>query len=62
MINWIKNLHPARIGAFFEALIAGIASFLPLSGEQVASLMAIVAVATGEQVRRRVINQIETAE
>ena len=42
MINWIKNLHPARIGGFFEALIAAVAAFLPLSGEQVAALMAIV--------------------
>ena len=62
MINWIKNLHPARIGGFFEALIAAIAAFLPLSGEQVAALMAIVAVASGEQIRRKVINHVETAE
>ena len=62
MINWLKNLHPARVGGFFEALIAAIAAFLPLSGEQVAALMAIVAVASGEQLRRKVINHNEAAE
>ena len=62
MINWLKNLHPARVGGFFEALIAAIAAFLPLSGEQVAALMAIVPVASGEQLRRKVINHNETAE
>lgn len=62
MINFLKSLHPARVGAFFEAIIAAVAAFLPLSGEQVAALMAIVAVASGEQIRRKIINHVETAE
>jgi hypothetical protein len=37
-----------------EALVALIAATLPLSGEQVAALLAFVAVLTGERVVRKV--------
>jgi len=52
----IKNMHPARLMAAAEALVALIAAFLPLSGEQVAATLAVVAVITGEQVVRKVSN------
>ena len=50
----LKNMHPARMMAAAEALVAAIAAFLPLSGEQVAPLLAVVAVLTGERVVRKV--------
>jgi hypothetical protein len=62
MINFLKNLHPARVGAFFEACVACVAAFLPLTGEQVATLMAVIAVATGEQIRRKIVHSAPTAE
>ena len=37
-----------------EALVALVAAFLPLSSEQVAALLGIVAVVTGERVVRKV--------
>ena len=43
-----------RIMAAAEALVALVAAFLPLSGEQVAALLGIVAVVTGERVVRKV--------
>ena len=49
-----KNLHPARLMAAAEALVALVAAFLPLSGEQVATILAVVAVLTGERVVRKV--------
>jgi len=52
----IKNMHPARLMAAAEALVALIAAFLPLSGEQVAATLAVVAVITGERVVRKVSN------
>jgi|TARA_R110000751_G_scaffold42661_2_gene98877 hypothetical protein len=55
-MNYFKNLHPARIGAFFEACVACIAAFLPLSGQQVATICAVIAIATGEQLRRKVVS------
>jgi len=36
-----------------EALVALVVAFLPLSGEQVAALLRIVAVVTGERVVRK---------
>ncbi len=50
----LKNIHPARIMAAAEALVALVAAFLPLSGEQVAALLGIVAVVTGERVVRKI--------
>ena len=50
----LKNMHPARLMAAAEALMACVAAFLPLSGEQVATLLAVVAVLTGERVVRKV--------
>ena len=50
----ISNIHPARLMAAAEALVALVAAFLPLSGEQVAALLGIVAVLTGERVVRKV--------
>jgi hypothetical protein len=49
----MKNLHPARIYSLIEAGVACLAAFLPLSGEQVATLLAFVALATGERVVRK---------
>ena len=43
-----------RIMAAAEALVALVVAFLPLSGEQVAALLGIVAVVTGERVVRKV--------
>ena len=37
-----------------EAIVALITAFLPLSGEQVATLLGVVAVLTGERVVRKV--------
>ncbi len=50
----MKNIHPARLMAAAEALVALVAAFLPLSGEQVAALLGVVAVLTGERVVRKV--------
>ena len=50
----IKNMHPARLMAAAEALVALVAAFLPLSGEQVATILGLVAVLTGERVVRKV--------
>ena len=50
----MKNIHPARLMAAAEALVALVAAFLPLTGEQVAALLGVVAVLTGERVVRKV--------
>ena len=50
----MKNIHPARLMAAAEALVALGAAFLPLSGEQVATILGVVAVLTGERVVRKV--------
>ena len=50
----MKNIHPARLMALAEALVAVAAAFMPLSGEQVAALLGVVAVLTGERVVRKV--------
>lgn len=50
----LKSIHPARIMAGAEALVALVAAFLPLSGQQVATILGVVAVLTGEQVVRKV--------
>ena len=49
----MKNIHPARLMAAAEALVALVAAFLPLSGEQVATILGVVAVLTGERVVRK---------
>ena len=49
----MKSWHPARLFALVEACVAAVAAFLPLSGPQVAAVLAVAAVATGEQVRRK---------
>ena len=50
----IPNIHPARLMAAAEAIVALIAAFLPLSGQQVATILGVVAVLTGERVVRKV--------
>ena len=50
----MKNIHPARLMAAAEALVALVPAFLPLSGEQVATILGVVAVLTGERVVRKV--------
>ena len=50
----MKNIHPARLMAAAEALVALVAAFLPLSGEQVATILGVVAVLTGERGVRKV--------
>ena len=50
----ISNIHPARLMAAAEAVVALIAAFLPLSGEQVATILGVVALLTGERVARKV--------
>ena len=50
----MKNIPPARLMAAAEALVALVAAFLPLSGEQVATILGVVAVLTGERVVRKV--------
>jgi hypothetical protein len=51
----MKNLHPARLYSLAEALLAAACAFVPgLTGAQVATILGIVAVMTGEQVRRKV--------
>jgi hypothetical protein len=50
----LKNIHPARLMAAAEALVALVAAFLPLSGEQVATILGVVAVLTGERVVRKI--------
>lgn len=49
----LKDLHPARLFAMVEVVVAGAAAFLPLSGPQVAAICAIAAVATGQQVTKK---------
>jgi hypothetical protein len=50
----LKNIHPARLMAAAEALVALVAAFLPLSGQQVATILGVVAVLSGERVVRKV--------
>ena len=45
--------HPATIYSLIEALLAAICVFLPLSGPQVAAVLGVVAVLTGQQVKRK---------
>lgn len=45
--------HPARIFALAEAVVAAVCAFAPLSGPQVAGILGIFAVLTGEGVRRK---------
>ena len=54
MKHFLKTLHPTRVFALVEAVVAAIAAFMPLTGEQVALICGIFAVLTGEQVRRKV--------
>jgi hypothetical protein len=49
----MKHLHPARIYSLAEAILAAVCVFLPLTGAQVAAVLGIFAVLTGEQVRRK---------
>ncbi len=49
-----STIHPARLFALIEEIIAAVAAFTPLTGPQVAALCAVAAVLTGEQVKRRV--------
>tara|TARA_R110000823_G_scaffold309651_2_gene434064 strand:+ start:425 stop:595 length:171 start_codon:yes stop_codon:yes gene_type:complete len=56
MKNFLKTLHPTRVFALAEAVVAAVAAFMPLTGEQVALICGVFAVLTGEQVRRKVTN------
>ena len=49
-----EYLPPARLWSLVEAAGAAVLIFLPVTAEQVAAILALVAVATGEQVRRKV--------
>jgi hypothetical protein len=49
----VKNLHPAKLFALVEVVIAAIAAFLPLTGSQVAAVVAVAAIATGQQVSKK---------
>ena len=45
--------HPATIYSLVEAIVATACLFLPLSGPQVAAILAVVAMHTGQQVKRK---------
>ena len=47
-------LPPARFWSLVEAAVAAVLVIVGASGETVAAVMAAVAIATGEQVRRKV--------
>ena len=47
-------LPPARFWSLVEAAVAAVLVIVGASGETVAAIMAAVAIATGEQVRRKV--------
>ena len=47
-------LPPARFWSLVEAIVAAVLIFLPVTANQVAAILAVVAVATGEQVVRKV--------
>jgi hypothetical protein len=49
----VKNIHPAKLFALVEVVIAAIAAFLPLTGTQVAAVLAVAAVLTGQQVAKK---------
>ncbi len=50
----MKSIPHARLMALAEALVAVAAAFMPLSGEQVAALLGVVALITGERVVAKV--------
>jgi hypothetical protein len=45
--------HPATIYSLIEAVLATACLFLPLTGPQVAGLLGVVAILTGQQVKRK---------
>lgn len=49
----VKNLHPAKLFSLIEVAIAAVAAFLPLTGTQVAAVVAVAAVLTGQQVSKK---------
>jgi hypothetical protein len=49
----VKNLHPAKLFSLIEVAVAAIAAFLPLSGAQVAAVVAVAAVLTGQRVSKK---------
>jgi hypothetical protein len=49
----VKHLHPANLYSLAEALLAAICLFAPLSGPQVAGILGVFAVLTGQQVKRK---------
>ncbi len=49
----VKNLHPAKLFSLIEVAVAALAAFLPLSGTQVAAVVAVAAVLTGQQVSKK---------
>ena len=49
-----QYLPPARFWSLVEAAVAAVLVIVGASGETVAAILAVVAIATGEQVRRKV--------
>ena len=49
-----QYLPPARFWSLVEAIVAAVLIFLPVTANQVAAILAVVAVATGKQVVRKV--------
>ncbi len=49
----MKTLHPAKLFSLVEVVIAAVAAFMPLSGSQVAAVVAVAAVLTGQQVSKK---------
>ncbi len=49
----MKNIHPAKLFSLIEVAIAAVAAFLPLTGAQVAAVVAVAAVLTGQKVARK---------
>ena len=46
-------LGPARLWSLIEAVVAAVLMFVPLTKEQVAAILLVVAIATGEKVTRK---------
>lgn len=49
----MKLKHPATIYSLAEAILAAVCVFLPMSGPQVAAVLGVFAVLTGQQVKRK---------
>ena len=51
-----EYLPPARLWSLVEAAVAAVLLFLPVTADQTAAILALVALATGQQVVRKVRN------